>query len=282
MSLLPAENYLLTLLRSIQLDILAAVHPRYGMLPCHDDVRPPCHLPLLDISHAVNSFLPETLRLLVGDGSITPSKMHRPLILMVGAGRRNATAKLAPFPPFSNPLRILTYLDVMNLLILNGVIYSLFYAVTATVSILFQTTYPFLNETDTGLCFLAIGGGTVIGGLSAGNLLDRDYRKMKEQIAREASTDSERPVSAERIIKDDNFPIERARMRMVPFHLIVYTACCAGYGWCLEKKVNIAVVLVLQVICKCSSSIAGVREMLSARSCYFRGGSDEHCANALN
>lgn len=162
-------------------------------------------------------------------------------------------AKLPPSPPLSNPLWILTYLDVMNLLVFNGVLYSIFYAVTATISILFQTTYPFLNETETGLCYLAIGGGTVIGGLATGRLLDRDYRKMKERITREASTDSENPSSAEQVAKDKNFPIEQARMRMVLFHLVVYTACCAGYGWSLEKKVNIAVPLVLQVVCKFSS-----------------------------
>lgn len=182
---------------------------------------------------------------------------------MVGAGRRNATAKMPPSPPFSNPLRILTYLDVMNLLVFNGILYSIFYAVTATISTLFQTTYPFLNETDTGLCFLAIGGGTVIGGLSTGKLLDRDYRRMEKKIARETLTDLENPVFAEQVARDENFPIERARMRMVLFHLIVYTACCAGYGWCLEKKVNIAVPLVLQVMCKFSSGISSMRELSS-------------------
>lgn len=211
------------------------------------------------VFNTVDSFLPETLRLLVGDGSILPQKIHQPLILMVGAGRRNATAKLPPSPPLFNPLRILTYLDVMNLLVFHGIQYSIFCAMTATISILFRTTYPFLTEAEAGLCFLAVGGGTIIGGLYAGKLLDRDYRKMKEKIARGASTDLENPLSAEQAAKDENFPIEKARMRMVLFHLIVYTACCAGYGWCLEKKVSIVVALVLQVACKFSSGLTRVR-----------------------
>jgi hypothetical protein len=161
-----------------------------------------------------------------------------------------------PPPPFSNPLRILTYLDVMNLLIFNGIVYSMFYAVTATISTLFQSTYPFLNETDTGLCFLAIGGGIVIGGLVTGKLLDKDYKKLTERIVREASTDPENPLSAEQVARDENFPIEQARMRMIPFHLIVYIACCAGYGWCLEKGVNMAAPLVLQIVCKFLSGVS--------------------------
>ncbi|KAF8560011.1 MFS general substrate transporter [Imleria badia] len=196
---------------------------------------------------AMMTFLPETLRRLVGDGSIIPSRIYRPLVSTVGAGRQKAAAMSLP-PPFSNPLRILTYLDVMNLLIFNGILYSVFYAVTTTISTLFQSTYPFLNETDTGLCFLAIGGGTVIGSLVTGKLLDRDYRKTKEKIVLEAPMDPENPVSAEQVARDENFPIEQARMRKIPFHLIVYSACCAGYGWCLEKKVNMAVPLVLQIV----------------------------------
>ena len=163
---------------------------------------------------------------------------------------------MPPLPPFSNPLRILTYLDVMNLLIFNGIVYSIFYAVTTTISTLFQSAYPFLNETDIGLCFLAIGGGTVIGSLITGKLLDRDYRKLEARIAREASLDRENPVPAEQAARDDTFPIEQARMRMTPFHLVVYTMCCAGYGWCLEKEVNIAAPLVLQIVRKFFSRIS--------------------------
>ena len=143
----------------------------------------------------------------------------------------------------------------MNLLLFNGILYSIFYAVIATISILFQKTYPFLNETDTGLCYLAIGGGAVIGGLATGRLLDIDYKKMKEKIAREASPDQENPLTAEQIGRDEGFPIEQTRMRMVLFHLLAYTACCAGYGWSLQRQVSIAVPLVLQIVCEfCSGT----------------------------
>ncbi|KIK94767.1 hypothetical protein PAXRUDRAFT_827690 [Paxillus rubicundulus Ve08.2h10] len=211
---------------------------------------------------AMLTFLPETLRRLVGDGSAIPSKIYRPLIPLVGRGRQNTGVDLPPPPPLSNPLRILTYLDVMNLLVFNGILYSIFYAVTATISTLFQSTYPFLNEIDIGLCFLAIGGGTIIGGLVTGKLLDRDYRLMKEKIAREASASAEDPARPDDATKDDNFPIERARMRVVPLHLIAYTVCCASYGWCLEKKVSMAAPLVLQIVL----GISGIAVMNSVQT----------------
>ncbi|KAF9225425.1 MFS general substrate transporter [Gyrodon lividus] len=207
-------------------------------------------------------FLPETLRRLVGDGSAIPLKIYRPLIPLVGYGRQNVDAGVPPPPPFSNPLLILTYLDVMNLLVFNGILYSIFYAVTTTISTLFQSTYSFLNETDIGLCFLAIGGGTIVGSLVTGRLLDRDYRLLKEKIAREGSGNAENPARPEDIAEDENFPIERARMRVVPFHLIAYTACCAGYGWCLEKNVNLAAPLVLQIVL----AISGIAVMNSVQT----------------
>ena len=230
------------------MDFLVALYPLRRMLPCHGDVRHVVTVPYK--FNASYRFLPETLRRLVDDGSIIPPRIYRPLIPVVGSGRQKVKTEMAPPPPLSNPLRILTYLDVVNLLIFNGIVYSIFYAVIATISTLFQSTYPFLDETDTGLCFLAIGGGTIIGGLTTGKLLDRDYRKLKEKLIQEARMGPENQVSAEQVTKDENFPIERARMRMVPFHLVVYTACCAGYGWCLEKEVNLAVPLVLQIIRK--------------------------------
>jgi len=34
----------------------------------------------------------------------------------------------------------------------------------------------------------------------------------------------------------------------MPYLIIVMAAACAGYGWCLERRVNIAVPLILQFI----------------------------------
>ena len=73
-----------------------------------------------------------------------------------------------PKKPFANPLRLLTYPDVLLLLFYNGVVYAAFYGVTASLSVVFKTSYPFLSETDIGLCYLAIGGGVSAAILRAG------------------------------------------------------------------------------------------------------------------
>ncbi|KAL0953531.1 hypothetical protein HGRIS_004752 [Hohenbuehelia grisea] len=196
-------------------------------------------------------FMPETLRILVGNGSILPSPIYRPVIPVIGRGR----VQLQPsgdreIKSYPNPLRILTYPDVLILLLFNGMVCSVFYGVTASLSPLFQDAYPFLTQTTIGLCFLAIGGGLVIGSLTTGKLLDRDYQVIKQRLLKAAQ--EQLPdggvVDPEDVTKDECFPIEEARLRTVPFYMVFIIIAVAGYGWCIKQKVNIAGPLLLQMI----------------------------------
>lgn len=182
------------------------------------------------------------------DGSVVPSRLYRPLIPIVGKGRVNYDAPKPPKCHLNNPLRLLFYPDVLNILIFNGVLYAVFYAVTATISTLFSSKYPFLNETEIGLCFLAIGVGLVFGGIVSGKMLDADYKRIKKNLAEKAKGDSEKHIRSEDVTKDENFPIEKARLRTLPIFTAIFAATCAGYGWSLQREVNIAVPLILQFI----------------------------------
>lgn len=216
--------------------------------------------------------MPETLRALVGDGSIQPPLLYRPVIPLVGRHIETPlTHDRPPRKPFINPFRILTYPDVVILLIFNGTICAVYYGVTATTSSLFQDTYPYLNQTDIGLCFLSIGGGMLIGTISSGKLLNRDYVAIREQLVRKAQGDSEKlsAVDVKAIEKDVSFPIEKARMRSVPTYTAVFSACVIGYGWCLQSKVSIAVPLVLQFFSE--SSLRFLCYSIDAMSAYVVG-----------
>jgi len=194
-------------------------------------------------------FLPETLRSLVGDGSYIPSAIHRPWVPIIGRNRLSLLPVDKPHKKaFASPLRLLTYPDVLLLLFYNGIVYSVFYGVTATTSTLFQKSYPFLNETDIGLCYLAIGGGMLFGSLLTGKFLDRDYQSIKKQMIRKAEADREKGMRPEDVTKEENFPIEHARLRTTPIYLAVFVSATLGYGWCLQKNVNLAVPLILQII----------------------------------
>ena len=166
-------------------------------------------------------------------------------------GRNRIGSSSVNKPPkkaFVNPLRLLTYPDVLLLLFYNGIVCAVFYGVTATISVLFVKSYPFLNETDIGFCYLPIGGGMLFGSLFTGKFLDRDYQAIKDEMIRKAEADGEKSIRPEDTTREENFPIERARLKTTPIYLAVFVTATVGYGWCLQKNVNLAVPLILQII----------------------------------
>ncbi|KAH8099264.1 MFS general substrate transporter [Cristinia sonorae] len=187
---------------------------------------------------------PETLRAVVGNGSIPPPRLSRAVLPFIGREHIQTSEEVErpPRRPFINPLRLFFYPEVTLLLIFNGVIYAVFYGVTASISTLFQEVYPFLTETDVGLCFLAIGGGLFAGTIVNGRLLDREYKVIREKLLRTGA------LSTEDASKDESFPIEYARLRLVPLWLGIFAGCCAGYGWALQQRVSLAVPLLMQIL----------------------------------
>lgn len=107
--------------------------------------------------------------------------------------------------------------------------------------------YPYLSQTSIGLCFLAIGGGMVLGTTVTGRILDYQYRVLKEKIARKANETKEAQGAAD-LLKEENFPIEWARLQSAPAYLLIITAATVGYGWCLRRGVSLAVPLILHII----------------------------------
>lgn len=201
--------------------------------------------------------MPETLRAFVGDGSIPPPRFYSPLIPIVGRSRpRSYTADASTRPPptrFRNPLRLFLYPDITFLLIFTSVIYAVFYGVNTSISTLFATTYPYLSETEIGLCFLAIGGGMLVGGLVNGKLVDMQYRRVQRRLALAAQKEND-PEKSHNMTKEDNFPIVRTRLQLMPIYVAVFIATCACYGWTLDKRATIAAPLVLQFIRESTSS----------------------------
>lgn len=222
------------------------------MLRCHAPVSCSKIFNPVCVSYCYR-FLPETLRAIVGDGSIRPHPIYRPVIPIIGrthAGLLNQ--ERPPKKPFTWPIRILLYPDVALLLIFNAIPYSVFYGVTASISTLFSVVYPFLTELDLGLCFLAIGGGMIVGGITCGKTLDKQYQVVKRNLEEKARNDPEGKIRPEDVTKDENFPIEYARYKTMPFYYTLFVVTCVAYGWCLDKKVNIAGPLILQAIRKFS------------------------------
>ncbi|KZV71946.1 MFS general substrate transporter [Peniophora sp. CONT] len=225
-------------------------------------------------------FMPETLRNLVGNGSIRPSFWYRPLVPLMPRNRDDSAQDASTIPPqrkLINPLRILVSPDVFILLFFMAVQYAIFYGVLASLSSLFSVVYPYLNQTEIGLCFLALGSGNTIGTLGMGKLLDREYSRFRTKWLarrrREAGGD-------EGDVDENDFPIERARLRLMPWCLTPFLLCTIGYGWCLQFRVHIAVPLILQFIMGgCVSGFFNIITALTIDVFPNQGGAITACNN---
>jgi multidrug resistance protein len=174
-------------------------------------------------------FLPETLRSIAGNGSIPVPKRLRALVPIVG--RKVSHEAYDPATQTRtkhsiNPFIILTYPDVIVLLTFTGIVYAVNYTITATISSAFARIYPDLSETVLGLCYLPTGAGMIIGSTMTGKMLDWEYSRIKKRMG-------------------DNFTIEYARLRIMPFYLGLFIVCVIGWGWSIQARAHMAVPLVL-------------------------------------
>ncbi|KAF5352266.1 hypothetical protein D9758_011923 [Tetrapyrgos nigripes] len=198
--------------------------------------------------------LPETLRAIVGNGSILPPRSLRPIFPIVAGYKKGP-----PTPQdlqtksarrkFRNPLTLLLTPDIPLLLFYNGTVSAVFYAVTVSISSVFVQIYPFLTQTEIGLCFLCIGGGSMIGSLLSGRLLDWEYRRVSKAYRLSKGKGGERENDVGLDLKtareDPDFPIELARLRATPYYMILFLGGVIGYGWCIQAVTHISVPLIL-------------------------------------
>ncbi|KIY73076.1 MFS general substrate transporter [Cylindrobasidium torrendii FP15055 ss-10] len=193
-------------------------------------------------------FLPETLRAIVGNGSIIPSKIYRPVIPIVGRSIPNSSTTRPPKKPFKNPFLLFREWDIVLLLLMNGFYNAFFYSVLASLSSLFSKHYPHLSETQIGLCYLATSGGMVLGTLTNGRLLDIQYKKFLRQLATARGVPAESLNIREKYGLADDYPVEKARLLNLPPMTLLLGLVIAGYGWCVQYSVNLAAPLILQTV----------------------------------
>jgi hypothetical protein len=191
-------------------------------------------------------FLPETLRSIVGNGGIHLPVQFRPLLPIIGRGRNDSEVERPRGRKFRNPFRLFACVDVLNLLVFNGIQYAVFTAILATISSLLEQKYPQLTETDIGLCYLASGGGLALGAVCSGKLMDLDYRRAKGQPTRNMA---EKGILGD-VNSEHDIPIEATRLKRLPLWMIIFCAATAGYGFSLQARASIAVPLILQFISK--------------------------------
>ncbi|KAI7881315.1 MFS general substrate transporter [Lichtheimia hyalospora FSU 10163] len=185
--------------------------------------------------------LPETLRILVGNGSgyANPTPLQWIKRRRLGITTDNSTASTIQRKQ-PNPLRPFIYLlqpDIAVMLIFYGIIYANMYALMVTIPNQFGIVYG-LNELQMGLCYLPLGVGCVIGAYTNGYLMDRSFKVEARNYGCEPKV-GRLPI---------DFPVFRCRLRTTWINIIFIDIIAIVYGWLLQQRVHLAAPLILQFV----------------------------------
>ncbi|KAF7714093.1 Uncharacterized protein PECH_003266 [Penicillium ucsense] len=191
--------------------------------------------------------LPETLRSLVANGSHTSSSnvlTKYPLVIY----QRRTKVEWDPndTPPqttrkhidLTGPFRILTTRDAAPIIVFLAIYYAVWQMSITAMSSLFKERYG-LSEIQIGLTFIANGVGSMVGTLITGKILDLDYRKVRSKF--EAQHDLEGP---ERAGDEKDFPLEKARLRLIPIFAGSQCLSLILFGWTIQYTVHISVPII--------------------------------------
>ncbi|KAI9304105.1 major facilitator superfamily domain-containing protein [Cunninghamella echinulata] len=225
-------------------------------------------------------FLPETLRSLVGNGSIYVNPTSKRYILSFKQKNKEKTIdqkgvncvnkdamidndvystsstlqqqqkKEKRYCALPNPLTSLIYFkekDACVVLLYNAFQYAGFYCVLTSISPLFTKTYQ-LNEFHIGLCFLANGIGSCFGSFISGKLLNWNFVHIAKKMGLK-----DHEIKRGKLLPD--FPIEQSRMNLLWIYNLLFSVSMCLYGWFIRMKFPLPVVLLLQFILgSCSSA----------------------------
>ncbi len=204
------------------------------------------------------ALFPETCRRIVGDGSIAPPPAYRSLLQTIRLRKENRianetadleeaseagpSASESAFkfkPPNVLEAVLMLFRRASGLLLWSSsVIFAGFYCITAAMPALFHKRYH-LNETQVGLMYLPIAGGSIIAAFAVGRLMTWNF---KRHCARTGMR-----FDRSRQMDMTNFPIERVRMEIgIPLMLLAGTSLI-GWGWAVHFHAHIAVLCVIMV-----------------------------------
>ncbi|WYZ38034.1 hypothetical protein EsH8_II_001540 [Colletotrichum jinshuiense] len=194
--------------------------------------------------------LPETLRSAVGNGGRTPpsgflaryplSVYQRTTKVKWDRGAAAAAAAVQEAPKridVTGPIRILFSKRAAPIVVFLATYYAVWQMSITAMSSLFKSRYG-LSDTHIGLTFIANGAGSMIGTLVTGRILDADYRRVRAKHEADSGAEDGACAPAAR-----DFPIERARLRLVPVFSLLQCVSIAVFGWTVNfpGRVHMAV-----------------------------------------
>ncbi|KAF2149193.1 MFS multidrug transporter [Myriangium duriaei CBS 260.36] len=178
--------------------------------------------------------LPETLRSIIGNGSLTTSSnplVSFPLNLYQKTTRVGTKATEQYTEPaakksidFLGPFRVLIMKDAAPLIIFVAVHYAVWQMSITAMSTLFNSRYG-LSETQIGLTFIANGVGSIVGTFITGKILDVNYRRLKAKAVSDTETGSD---------EEGTVDLKAARLQLVPVFSLVQCASILVFGWTIN------------------------------------------------
>ena len=201
-------------------------------------------------------FFPETCRKIVGDGSIRPARWNMSIMTAWHLRRnsaRNHAGTIDQPPPrkppikIPNPLATLTIIfekEVGLVLASMAIAFGAFYAVTSALPSSFEEIYGF-NDIQIALCFIPVGGGSILAVFTQGRIVDYNYRRYAERLGF--------PVTKTKAQDLANFPIERARLEIALPALLIEAVAIIAYAWVTKFVTNLSGPLILLFIIAYSS-----------------------------
>ncbi|WFC97287.1 hypothetical protein MBRA1_003952b, partial [Malassezia brasiliensis] len=176
--------------------------------------------------------LPESLRLLVGDGSLQTYGIWRTLIPISMTDKAAENTKHNIYekkwmhkpPPlnlrtmgFDKAWRTFGHADLALMITSFSIPFGVYTMVSSSLSPTLRTAYQY-DSIISGLCFIPLGVGSAIGSIVSGRLLDYDYAKASQKHG-------------------DNMNLHHARLRHALLFNVLFTVTTIANGWCIDYKV---------------------------------------------
>ncbi|KAL2813361.1 major facilitator superfamily domain-containing protein [Aspergillus granulosus] len=216
--------------------------------------------------------LPETLRSIVANGSRTPSN---PLICYP-LDVYPRTTKMPwqdmqnepPQPSFRkkfdlhSSFRMRVSHHAASIIIFLAIYYAVWQMSITAMSSLFEKHYN-LSQIQTGLTFIANGVGSMIGTLVTGKILDADYHRLKTKHEAlhniEQYPNNSNPGAANNTERNEDFPLEKVRLRLVPVFSVLHCCSIFLFGWTIQypQKVYISVPIISTFITGLTDTSSG-------------------------
>ncbi|OAQ98412.1 hypothetical protein LLEC1_06232 [Akanthomyces lecanii] len=199
---------------------------------------------------------PETCRNVAGDGTRPTRWQHKVIIPWLKPPKSRQLAKSSTTDMDADKAvarKLITPLDLLKIfknrstmisIVCYGIFYAMYSCLQASLSTIFVDQYG-VSGLTTGVLYLPFGVATIfasvltgalmstcLGHLSfemltcAGMLMDREYATVAKRLGLDPDKRRQHDLT--------DFPIERVRLSLSKYAVVVCVPCIVGYGWALQ------------------------------------------------